>query len=51
MVRKQIQFNERLQTLARKHDAMSNGYVTRMQPDGLIVARPRRRSVRISGRA
>jgi len=51
MVKRQIQFDERLHLLARKHNAMSHGYVTRMQPDGLIVARPRRRSMRISGRA
>jgi len=51
MVRNQIQFSERLRLLARKHNAMSQGYVTRMQPDGLIVARPKRRPLRISGRS
>lgn len=51
MVQQQIQFDERLRLLARKHSAMSRGYVTRMQPDGLIVAKPRRRSRRVSGRA
>jgi hypothetical protein len=51
MVNDQLQFNERLQLLARKHRAMSHGYSTYIQPDGLIVARPRRRAIRISGRA
>jgi len=51
MAKQQVQFNERLHLLAQKHHAMSRGYVTQVQPDGLIVARPRRRQVRISGRA
>jgi len=51
MAKTQIQFDQRLQTLARKHQAMSRGYVTRVQPDGLIVARPKRQQRRISGRA
>lgn len=51
MSKKQIQFDERLRLLARKHRAMSHGYVTRMQPDGLIVAHPRRHSIRISKRS
>jgi hypothetical protein len=51
MVKKQVQFDERLRHLASKHRAMSHGYVTRMQPDGLIIAKPRRRQVRISGRS
>ena len=51
MVKNQIQFEERLRLLSRKHNAMARGYVTRIQPDGLIVARPRRATVRISPRA
>ncbi len=51
MVKNQRQFSERLQRLSRKHDAMTRGYVTHMQPDGLIVARPKRPPIRISGRA
>jgi len=48
MIKKQLQFEERLQQLARKHRAMSRGYVTRMQPDGLIIARPKRQPIQIS---
>lgn len=51
MAKTQLQFDERLRLLSRKHQAMSRGYVTRMQPDGLIVAQPKRRSVRVSARA
>lgn len=47
----QIQFEDRLRLLSRKHRAMSHGYVTRMQPDGLIVAQPRRQPIRIPARA
>ena len=47
----QIHFEERLRLLSRKHRAMSHGYITRMQPDGLIVAQPRRRPIRIPARA
>ncbi len=51
MAKQQVQFSERLHLLSQKHQAMSRGYVTQMRPDGLIVAQPRRRQVRISGRA
>ncbi len=51
MAKKQLQFNDRLRLLDRKHRAMSHGYVTRVQPDGLIIAKPRRQPIRISGRA
>lgn len=51
MAKQQIQFNERLHLLSQKHQAMARGYTTQMRPDGLIVAQPRRRQVRISGRA
>jgi hypothetical protein len=47
MAKKQIQFEERLRQLARKHRAESRGYVTRVQPDGLIIAQPKRQSVQI----
>lgn len=36
----QLDFDDRLRKLGRKHRAMSNGYETYMHPDGLIVARP-----------
>jgi hypothetical protein len=51
MVKNQIQFDERLRLLSRKHRAMSHGYVTQIQSDGLIIARPRRQSSRVSARA
>lgn len=51
MVHDQLQFSERLRLLERKHRAMSCGYTTTMQSDGLIVARPKRRSIEISGRS
>jgi hypothetical protein len=43
-----IQFDQRVNNLGRKHNALSRGYVTRMRPDGLIVARPHRKQSRIS---
>ncbi len=43
-----LQFNQRVASLGRKHHALSHGYVARMRPDGLIVARPRRNQSRIS---
>ena len=46
-----LQFDDRLRLLTRKHNAMSHGCVTQMQPDGLIVARPRKQPYRISGRS
>jgi hypothetical protein len=51
MGKTQIQFEDRLRLLNRKHRAMSHGYITRMQPDGLIVAQPRRQRIRIPVRA
>lgn len=38
----QIEFENRLHRLVNKHRAMTRGYTMRMQPDGLIVAQPRR---------
>jgi len=51
MVEDQLHFDERLRRLERKHRAMSRGYTTHMQSDGLIVAKPKRARVRISGRS
>ena len=51
MANHQLQFNQRLNLLARKHQTMARGYVTRVQPDGLIVARPRRQSARLPRKA
>lgn len=42
-----LQFDQRIKSLGRKHRALSRGYITRMRPDGLIVARPRRVQSRI----
>lgn len=51
MVSDPLEFDQRLRRLTRKHRAMAGGYVTRMRPDGLIVAQPRRAQARISGRS
>lgn len=51
MVSEHEQFEARLKRLMRKHRAMANGYTTRMRPDGLIVAKPRRAGPKISGRS
>lgn len=51
MANKQIQFDQRLRRLSRKHQAMSRGYVARIQSDGLIVATPKRRSFSLPMRA
>lgn len=42
MAQTHLQFDQRVNNLGRKHQSMSRGYVTRMRPDGLIVARPYR---------
>ena len=44
------QFELRLKRLMRKHRAMASGYTTRMRPDGLIVAKPRKTSPRVTAR-
>ena len=46
-----LEFESRIRRLLRKHTAMTQGYTTRMRPDGLIVAYPRRAPRPISGRA
>lgn len=43
MVETKEHFNDRLNFLGRKHQAMSRGYTTQMRDDGLIVVKPRRR--------
>ncbi|MFT4706684.1 MAG: hypothetical protein ACI9PU_000517 [Ascidiaceihabitans sp.] len=47
MVEAKKQFNDRLNFLGRKHQAMSRRYTTQMRTDGLIVVKPRRRSIDI----
>ena len=46
-----LEFENRIRRLLRKHLAMTRGYTTRMRPDGLIVAQPRRAPSPISLRA
>ncbi len=36
-----IPFDKRLKRIVSRHDKMSNGFVRTVQPDGLIVVRPR----------
>ncbi len=45
------QFENRLATLGRKHSAMSRGYKTHIQHDGLIVVKPRRAGRGVSFKA
>lgn len=40
---KQAQFGARLRKIDRTHRRLSKGYVTSINQDGLIIARPRRR--------
>jgi len=47
----QIEFENRLRKLMRKHRAMGRGYTTRLLADGLVVAEPRRQISPVSGRA
>jgi hypothetical protein len=44
------QFQSRLKQIDRKHNALSAGYSARMQPDGLLVMKPRRVQSRFTGR-
>lgn len=41
---KQIQFGHRLRRIDRHHRKLARGYVTSVNHDGLIVARPRRQT-------
>jgi len=43
-----LQFEQRVSNIGRKNRALARGYSTRVRPDGLIVARPRRRQVGLS---
>jgi hypothetical protein len=51
MVENQLQFDQRLRRLTKKHRAMAQGYTTRMRPDGLIVVKPRKTKSRVSFRS
>lgn len=41
---KQIQFGQRLRRIDRHHRKLARGYVTTVNHDGLIIARPRRQT-------
>ena len=41
---KQMQFENRLRQIGKKHRKLSQGYVTTVTADGLIVANPQRKS-------
>lgn len=43
----QLDFDDRLRKIGRKHRAMAKGYTTYIRPDGLVVARPVRRGPRV----
>ena len=41
---KQIQFDQRLRRIGKHHKKLARGYVTSVNHDGLIVARPKRQT-------
>jgi len=41
------EFHRRLSALSRKHAAMSQGYKTTLRSDGLVLAKPKSRKLRI----
>lgn len=43
----QLDFDDRLRRIGRRHRAMAKGYTTYVRPDGLVVARPTRRGPRV----
>lgn len=40
------EFDRRMRRISKRHSKLSNGYVTSVNPDGLVVAKPQRRSYR-----
>lgn len=46
MIQNFAEFDRRVRKLDRKHNAMSQGFVTRMRKDGLIVVQPKRKGFR-----
>ena len=40
------EFDRRMRRISRRHSKLSQGYVTTVNSDGLVIARPRRRSSR-----
>jgi hypothetical protein len=47
MDRHQQEFDTRLRRIDRKHKKLASGFVAAVSHDGLIVARPRRRRMRV----
>ncbi len=47
---KQLQFGQRLHNIDRNHRKLAKGYITSMNHDGLLVARPRPKEVRLTWR-
>lgn len=43
-------FQMRLQAIQEKHERLANGYVTKVGPDGLIIARPRSKAAQFPWR-
>ena len=40
------EFDRRMRRISRRHTQLSHGYVTTVNSDGMVVAKPRRRSAR-----
>lgn len=40
------EFDRRMRRISRRHSKLSHGYVTTVNSDGLVVAKPRQRNVR-----
>ena len=40
------EFDRRMRRISRRHSKLSHGYVTQVSHDGLVVAKPQRRSAR-----
>lgn len=40
------EFDRRMRRISKRHSKLSHGYVTSVNPDGLVVAKPQRRSYR-----
>lgn len=40
------EFDRRMRRISKRHSKLSHGYVTSVNPDGLVVAKPQRRSHR-----
>lgn len=45
------EFDRRMSRISRRHSKLSHGYVTKVMDDGMVVAKPRRRSKMGAARA